>query len=199
MVLPVLIVKETVLEARNVPVSNKTHVHTGPDGVPGPLQHHHATLQRDARPVPATVVTQITAKDQLNVAKMLSCQTYHAQQLPSNCPLNSAAHGPIHSVVSSEQFNNADHAIHSNNETLSSQKFHFHCLFVKFAFLHHHGKKSNKNVTRVSDVSGSVSPNVTRKSKTELLFGEVSHLNTKKKWFQQSALIGWKFNLALVL
>ena len=112
MVLPVLIAKETVLEARNVPVSNKTHVHTGPDGVLGPLQHHHATLQRDARPVPATVVTQITAKDQLNVAKMLSCQMNHAHKQLSNCLLNSAAHGPIHSVVSNEQCNNVDHAHH---------------------------------------------------------------------------------------
>ena len=108
MVLPVLIAKEIVLEARNVPVSNKTHVHTGPDGVPGPLQHHHAILQRDARPVPATVVTQITAKDQLNVAKMLSCQMYHAQQLLLNCQLNSVVHGPIHSVVLKEQFNNVE-------------------------------------------------------------------------------------------
>ena len=112
MVLPVLIVKETVLEARNVPVSNKTHAHTGPDGVLGPLQHHHAILQRDARPVPATVVTQITAKDQLNVAKMLSCQTNHAHKQLSNYLLNSAAHGPIHSVVSNEQCNNVDHAHH---------------------------------------------------------------------------------------
>merc|ERR1712193_239589 len=61
------------------------------------------------------------------------------------------------------------------------------------------GKKSNKNVTKVHDVSGSVSPNVTQDSKTELLSGVPSHLNTKKKWFQQSVLIGWKFNHAVVL
>ena len=107
MVLLALIARETVLEARNVPVLSKTHVHIGLDGVLGQLQHHHAIQQRDARPVHATVVTQITAKDQLNVVKMLSCPTHLVHNLQSNCPLNFAAHGPIHSVVSNRRGNNA--------------------------------------------------------------------------------------------
>jgi len=116
MVLLALIAKETVLEAKNVPVLNKTHVHTGLDGVPGQLQLHHATLLRDARPVPATVVIQITAKDQQNAVRMSSCQTYHAQLQQSNYPLNFAAPGQIHFVVSNRHGKNVDHAQPSTNE-----------------------------------------------------------------------------------
>jgi len=109
MVLPVLIVPETVLEAKNVPVSNKIHVPTGPDGVPGLLQHHHATQQRDVKLEHVTVVIQITARDQLNVAKMLLCQTYLAHNPPLNCPLSSAVPTQIHSVVSNRHGKNVAH------------------------------------------------------------------------------------------
>ena len=116
MVLQVLIAQETVLEAKNVPILNKTHVHIGLDGVPGQLQHPHATQQKDARPVHAMVVTQITVKDQLNAVKMSLCQTNHAHNLQLNCPLNSAAHGQTHSVASNRHGKNVVHVHQSTKE-----------------------------------------------------------------------------------
>ena len=70
MVSPVSIAAAIQLAQRSALISALTLAHTGPDGVPGHLHQHHATQLEDVRPVLATVVILITAKDQLNAARM---------------------------------------------------------------------------------------------------------------------------------
>ena len=114
MVSPGLIVSEIVLEVRNVQISNPIPVRTGLDGVPGHLHRLHAIQQRDARPVHATVVTQIIAKVQPSAVKMLSIPIIHVPKEQSNYPLNFAAHGPIPSVVRNKYGNRVDRAMLRN-------------------------------------------------------------------------------------